>query len=124
MARRWPNYALRHMCRLPLGTPYPAIAQSVVSMLGTSSLTGCTLVVDQTGVGRAIVNMLADTLQGQVTCTFFPITIPAGHEVTAGDSGSLHVPKKELVGTLQLLLQTRRLQMARTLPSVVAVGRR
>ena len=31
------------------------------------------------------------------------------------EAGSLHVPKKELIGTLQLLLQTRRLQVARSL---------
>lgn len=121
LMRRRPNYALRHLCRLPLGTPYPTVAQSVVSMLGASFLTGCTLVVDQTGVGRAVVNMLVDTLQGQVSCTLFPITITAGHEVTAGHSGGLQVPKKELVGTLQLLLQTRRLQVARTLPEAAVL---
>jgi hypothetical protein len=114
--RRLPSYALRHLQRLPLGTPYPTVVQSVVSLLGSAFLSGCTLVIDQTGVGRAVVDMLFNALNGRVSCMFFPITITAGHEVTCSESNRLHVPKKELVGTLQLLLQTRRLQVARTLP--------
>jgi hypothetical protein len=74
------------------------------------------LVVDQTGVGQAVVALLADELRGQVTCTFCPVTLTTGHEVTIGESGSLYVPKKELVSVLQVLLQLRRLQVARTLP--------
>ena len=45
-----------------------------------------------------------------------PALITAGHAVTAGDDGSWHVAKKELVSRLQVLLQTRRLQIARALP--------
>src|SRR5262249_55471850 len=45
-----------------------------------------------------------------------PALITAGHAVTAGDDGSWHVAKKELVSGLQVLLQTRRLQIARALP--------
>ena len=111
-----PTYSLRHLRRLPLGTPYPTVVQSVVSLLAAPFLSGCTLAVDQTGVGRAVVDMLFHALNGRVSCLFFPITITAGHLVTYPESGGLHVPKKELVGTLQLLLQTRRLQVARTLP--------
>jgi hypothetical protein len=59
--------------------------------------------------------MLADALRGQVSCLLFPMTLTAGHAVTGGEAGGLYVPKKELIGTLQLLLQTRRLQVARTL---------
>ena len=39
----------------------------------------------------------------------------AGHAVTTGAAG-LHVPQKELVGTLQLLVQARWLHIARSLP--------
>ena len=62
-----------------------------------------------------MVDMLADALRGRVACLFFPVTLTAGHAVTGGEDGVLHVPKKELVGTLQVLLQTRRLQVARSL---------
>jgi hypothetical protein len=112
---------LRHLQRFPLGTPYPAVVQAVVSLLGNVQLSDPSLAVDQTGVGRAVVDMLADALRGQVSCLFFPITITAGHAVTGGEMDSLHVPKKELVGTLQLLFQTRRLQVARTLPDAAVL---
>lgn len=121
LRRQRPTYALRHLQRLPLGTPYPTVVQNVVSLLGAAFLSACTLAVDQTGVGRAVVEMLFDALRGRVGCWFYPITITTGHVVTADDSGSLHVPKKELVGTLQLLLQTRRLQAARTLPDAAVL---
>ena len=110
-----PAYALRHLRRFPLGTPYPAVMQAVVSLLGSARLSDPTLVVDQTGVGHAVVGMLAEALRGRVACLFFPVTLTAGHAVTSGEDGVLHVPKKELVGTLQVLLQTRRLQVARSL---------
>ena len=115
LVRRKPAYALRHLQRFPLGTPYPAVVQGVLALLRDALLSDPTLGVDQTGVGRAVVDMLADALRGQVSCLFFPMTLTAGHAVTGGEAGSLHVPKKELIGTLQLLLQTRRLQVARSL---------
>src|SRR5262249_38820936 len=58
LARRRPAYALRHLQRFPLGTPYPAVVRSVVALLRTPALSGATLAVDQTGVGRAVVEML------------------------------------------------------------------
>ena len=50
-----------------------------------------------------------------------PITITAGQHPAA--SGGLVVPRQELVGTLQVLLQTRRLQVARTLPEATILVR-
>ncbi len=120
-SHRRPTYALRHLRRFPLGTPYPAITHEVVSLLGSPRISDPTLVVDQTGVGHAVVEMLADALRGRVSCLFFPVTLTAGHAVTGGDAGILHVPKKELIGTLQVLLQTRRLQVARTLPEAAVL---
>jgi hypothetical protein len=49
-----------------------------------------------------------------VTCTYYPVIITAGHEAAWGEGG-LHLPRKELVGVLQVLLQTRRLHIPRTL---------
>ena len=116
-----PAYALRHLQRFPLGTPYPAVTQAVVSLLGSARLSDPTLVVDQTGVGHAVVGMLAEALRGRVSCLFFPVTLTAGHAVTGGEDGVLHVPKRELVGTLQVLLQTRRLQVSRSLPDAAVL---
>ena len=47
--------------------------------------------------------------------TIRPITITAGHDAVP-DGAGWHVPKKELVGVLQVLLQSHRLHVARALP--------
>jgi hypothetical protein len=44
-----------------------------------------------------------------------PITITGGQQVTRGSAGYRHVPKRDLVGALAVLLQTRRLRISREL---------
>jgi hypothetical protein len=44
-----------------------------------------------------------------------PILLTAGSRTSAGEGGRLNVPKKEVVGVLQVLLQNRRLEIASTL---------
>lgn len=111
-----PAYALRHLQRYQLGTSYLEVVRGVVRLLNTPPIDRGVLVVDQTGVGRPVVDMIAAQLHGRVNGLFVPVTITAGHEVTLGDQGGLRVPKKELVGVLQVLLQSRRLRVARGLP--------
>ncbi len=118
---RRPPYDVPHLERLALGTPYPEVVERVRNLLTTPALHGCVLAVDQTGVGRAVVDMLADGLRNRVTCKFAPITITAGHQVSV--ENGLHVPKKELVGVLQVLLQSRRLHVARELPDAATLVR-
>ena len=122
-AERQPPYAVGHLHRFPLGTPYPAVVAAVVDLMRTPPLRGSMLVVDQTGVGRPVVDMLTDGLQGRVSCQFCPVTITAGQEVTRSETGQLRVPKKELVGSLQVLLQTRRLRIAQALPDAATLVR-
>jgi hypothetical protein len=106
------SYALRHLERFPLGTSYPAICERMVELFGEPPLAGGTLVVDQTGVGRAVVDMIR---RARPRARIRPITITAGHDVVP-DGAGWHVPKKELVSVLQVLLQSHRLQVARVLP--------
>jgi hypothetical protein len=122
-ADRHPPYGVPHLARFPLGTPYPQIVAAVVELLRSPPLRGCMLVADQTGVGGAVVDMLEDAMKGRVTCHFCPVTITAGHDVTRGETGRLRVPKKELVGCLQVLLQTRRLRVAKALPEAATLVR-
>jgi hypothetical protein len=110
-----PPYALRHLQRFPLGTPYPEIVRDLIAMMNTPPLVEGILVVDQTGVGRAVVDLFHERLDGRVNGKFVPITISAGHAVTTGSNG-LVVPKKELVSALQVVLQTRRIRIASSLP--------
>jgi hypothetical protein len=102
------HYACLLLKRWPLGTPYTVIVPDVVKRLAEPPLPGSRLAVDQTGVGAAVVDMLAAARPDAV---LHPILITAGHEV-AQEKGVHHVPKKELVSVLQVLLQTRRLKVA------------
>ena len=45
------------------------IVAAVVELLRTPKLHGSMLVVDQTGVGRAVVDMLTEAMKGKVSAT-------------------------------------------------------
>src|SRR5262249_1596957 len=105
-----PDYALRHLHRFPLGTPYTEIVPAVAAMVRCGPLADSPLVVDQTGVGRAVVDMLRQSVGWVV-----PVSITPGHAGTVAEDGSLRVPKKELITCLQVLLQSHRVRIARRL---------
>lgn len=110
-----PAYDLRHLQRFPPGTPYPEVIAAVVRLLRTP-LDACWLLADYTGVGWAVQELLADGLEGRVTTQYSAVAVSAGNAVAAGERGGLVVPKADLVGTLQVLLQTRRLRIPVGLP--------
>jgi hypothetical protein len=121
---RRPVYALRHLRRFAPGTGYPAVAGAVRELLQTPPLPGAVLGVDQTGVGRAVRELVADELEGKVLCLFAPVTVVAGSGAAGSAPGcGLLAPKVELVGTLQVLLQTRRLLIADALPEAAVLVR-
>lgn len=117
LSRRRPVHLLRHLHRFPLQTPYPEVVQAVLQLWRTPTLAGAILVVDETGVGRAVVDHLRDSLRGRVCGQLVPVTITAGHTASVGEQGGFHLPKRELIGVLQVLLQTRRLRIPQTLPA-------
>jgi hypothetical protein len=108
------HYSLRHLRRFPLGTAYTAIVPTVAKLVETTVMLGETaLVVDQTAVGCAVVEMLR---RAPIECRIVPVAITSGHTVTVTEERLHLVPKKELVTCLQLLLQGRRLKVPETLP--------
>ena len=113
-----PDYALRHLRRFPLGTPYTEIVPALATLVRSGPLAESPVVVDQTGVGRAVVDMMRQAVGWVV-----PVTITGGHAVTVAEDHSLHVPKKELVTCLQVVMQSRRLRIARTLHEVALLVR-
>ncbi len=107
-----PQYHVRNIHRFPLGTPYPEIVGDVREGMRTPDFTGAPLVVDATGVGRPVVDMFRDAgLHPE------PITIVSGVTVSKVD-GYWHVPKRDLVSIIAVLLQTERLKFAEALPMV------
>lgn len=110
MSKRERLHHVRHLERFPLGTPYPKQVTRIVELY--KRLPSCTLIVDMTGVGRPIVDMLR-----QQGLTPVAITITGGDSVGVDKkSREYRVPKRELVSAVQVLLQSKRLKIADKLP--------
>lgn len=100
--RRW-RYHLRWLETWDLGTRYTEIVEGVRRRFDSDQLKGSRLAIDMTGVGVAVVDQVrAAKVKARVT----PVVITAGHAITKDPkTGEVHVPKKELVSTLMVLLQ-------------------
>jgi hypothetical protein len=101
------RHGVRHVHRWPLGTPYPAIVGDLKQWFGRVPLNGTALVVDATGVGRAVVDMLRTS---DLPAYLAPFTITCGFQ-----EGDRTVPKKDLVAAVVSALQMRRLRFAEAL---------
>jgi hypothetical protein len=105
-------YDVRHLERFPLGTSYTEVVDRVVRLLSTPPLRGqCELVVDATGVGSPVV----DLLRPHFGHSMIPATITGGDNFS-WDRSQVKVPKRDLVATMAILLQGRRLRVADALP--------
>jgi hypothetical protein len=69
------------------------------------------LVIDATGVGRPVADLFIERGRWLV-----PVLITSGAQATRDEFGYWHVPKVHLVSTVQILLQSKRLKIARALP--------
>jgi hypothetical protein len=105
-------YAVRHLQRFPPGTPYSVVVEAVRAVFADPPIEGGTLVVDQTAVGRAVFESVRDAKTGASICG---LSVTAGHALAADDWGGWLVPKKDLVGVLQVLLQEKRLKVSQAL---------
>lgn len=105
------SYAVRHLERLAAGTPYPEQVSKTKELVNRLEKQNgrVSLIVDQTGVGRPVTDMLrAAKLR------------PHAAVVTGGDTPSqegeeYRVPKRDLVSSAQVLLQSKRLTIASSL---------
>lgn len=107
-----PVYHVRHLQRFPLGTSYPAIVAGVRDILTRPPLNKSTvfLAVDKTGCGAPVCDLLR-----LVFPSLAAVSITGAEHVSVGPAG-LNVPKRELASTMQVLLQGRRLLVAKNLP--------
>ncbi len=117
-------WAIPLLKRWQLGTSYPAIVADVGAIAEKLTMpTGGPegpprkrdmpeLVVDATGVGRAVVDIFK--AGGLLAKQLVAVTITGGHTV-GQEAGAFTVPKKDLVAAIQSVLQQRRLKVARTL---------
>jgi hypothetical protein len=98
--------------RWPLGTPYTQIVIDVAAIRTLPALVDMPLVVDGTGVGRGVV----DLFRANGAKKIVPVLITAGAHAHQDEYGYWLVPKKELVGAVQIGLQSRTLKIAPSLP--------
>lgn len=107
-----PVYHLRHLERMPPGTSYPDVVsrvENLAPLLREPNLKPL-LAIDVTGTGRAATDLFekAGLSPWLVTAT------AAGDVVQEGMR--YRVPKRDLITTAQVILQTGRLKIARDLP--------
>jgi hypothetical protein len=100
---------LRHLERLPLGMPYPTQVAIIKERMSREPLSDwrTKLLIDSTGVGRAVADVFA--AEG---LKFSGITITAGEKVTGSWNGDFHVSKIALISVLDAMLHTGTLQIA------------
>lgn len=101
------RFDVRHLERLPLGMPYPDQVRYVGGVLKREPLTRAKLVIDETGVGRAVGDIF--NAQGMYPSR---ITITAGLEVTRAGGSSWHVPKAVLMSAMEARQHTCELRVA------------
>jgi Terminase RNaseH-like domain len=104
------EYHLRHLDRLPLGTPYPDQVEKIKELILKLGGREVHLICDETGVGKPVLDMLRKEGLKPI-----PVTITGATNVTY-DGVSWRVPKRDLVSTAQVLLQTKRLKISNQLP--------
>ena len=117
------SYALNWLRRWPLKTSYPAIVADVAALVGQLAARTprprLALVVDATGVGRPVTDLLRrERLPGGLV----EVTITGGDAATR-DGMAWRVPKRDLVSTVQVLLQGQRLAIASALPDAATLTR-
>jgi hypothetical protein len=106
------RYTVAHLERLPLGTAYTDIVSHVKSLLSEPLLAGAALVVDATGAGLPVVDMLRQAI---ARTPLIPVMITSGDRTTE-DNGVWKVPKKDLIAGLQILFETSQLGIAAGIP--------
>jgi hypothetical protein len=109
------TYLVRHAQRFPLGTRFDGVVKPIVAQLAKPPLLGRTmLAIDALGVGAAVVEQIKDALPRGTRCHL--IRAHAGDTVSEAD-GKTRVPKRDLVATIEVLLQNGRLRIAKQLPA-------
>lgn len=123
-----PHYDVIQIVRPPLGTPYTelpallrtlrhAVARRWADLAFEARGVGvgpqhvpCELVIDRTGVGVAVSDLLREAGLPHTS-----VTITGGDTITQAEPGHYRVPKRELCGRVQTTLQQRRLRIAEAL---------
>ena len=105
---RFIEYRLWHLERY-LGEPYTTIVDRIQELLKRPELSEAKVIVDATGVGRPTIDFMKERKLKRL----IPVTITGGDSVSETYVNGLYewrVPKRDLVGVLQVLLQNEQLK--------------
>jgi hypothetical protein len=111
------TFDVRHLQRLPLGLSYPEQVDAVAQLLARPPLGKAELVIDETGVGRAVGDLF-ETARMQPT----RVTITAGMDASWVGPRRHHVPKTVLISALDARLHTGELRFAADLHEAGAMA--
>lgn len=99
-----------HLERLPLGISYVDIIKRIKSLMNHPKLRGkSTLIIDSTGIGRPVLDMIRDS---NLPCKGITITGggKARQEYRKGKAlDNFYAPKQDLVSALQVLMENKKL---------------
>jgi len=109
--------ALRGLERMKLGVGYLAVPEWVGGLLRRWNISGAALVVDATGVGAPVVELLR---REHLPCSIVPVTITASGPAHA-DSTGWKVSRTELLTRLGTALESQRIQIAAGLREAAAL---
>jgi hypothetical protein len=107
---------VRFLERVALGTPYTRIVKRVEELTRHPDIAGCHLTVDATGVGVPVVEALRGAALGSRGMT--AVTITGGEKarsVSYGVGEHWNVPRTDLLGGVQVLLERGELRIAKSM---------
>lgn len=103
-------YHVRHLERVR-NVPYPQIVSKTTEIMRSPALAGsAALAVDQTGVGAPVVDLFRQAGLDPVGVLIH------GGDKASNEGDTWRVPKRDLVGSLQVLFQSERLKISSKLP--------
>ena len=100
---------VRHLERMELGTPYTEVVERVREIMRHPDLhRRSQLVVDATGVGAPVVDLLRSA---RIGCSLTAVTITGGERAQCY-GGEWHVPRKDLLAGIEVLLESGELKIS------------
>ena len=107
------RHRVRWIERVPLGTDYGRVVERIAVVAGQAQILGsATIVLDATGVGRPVVDML----KRQTSVSLRAVVFTSGQHETQPSYDVFRTPKVDLVTSLETVLQARRIEFVPDCP--------
>lgn len=105
-----PRFGVRYLERIPLGTSYPDVVERARELTRRPEVRErATLVVDATGVGQAVMDMIR---KADLDCEVVEVSITPGSAAHL-TKGCWYVPKPDLIAAVQVMVEQGRLAFGR-----------